>query len=589
MANFSLTGISEADIEKDLNSFIDQLKEAKLLSDTYPGSARTILIKLLSGFFSKVFYKVYLQQRETYLSTATDPNAIYNLAVTHGYNMTRKVAPQIKIKYIGEETLPLSHIEIIGSFGDYDLIYWGERTVLEAEDEILCYVGKLATYSSLIPGQEDVEYSYIKFDENQLFIINIQPSFLSSVENDHICFSYLDDSKGEIEQVDIDVKKDIQDFILRKQPLDFSSSLTSTNLTMAERSYGYGMSYLKDNAPFMLRVLETDGYLSSSIFNPDDVKLPGTFRVKEFASSGSNGDSLKRVKALAPLAASTLNRASSANDIRFTCVTSPFIKEAYVTKDMGVSGVYEFDFSSFEFTPHETYWIAIGEDVVSRITPVDEAKEQIIVELAAAINASSSFISVKIVDEFKILITELTPENPVTITACSTIEGANIFRVLVASVQPGCCTVLIYYIKQDITRDLILSFPEDNTDFTKIELSEAEQEYYKDVFTNKLDISSNAVLIPATYKVVDVEYELSFVDGVSQEQIDEFHKKAISVCENYELKLASGLHLPSVTADLAQISVDGLDVVKSIKLISGEDQEKLTDTYYVLNLQFKII
>ncbi|HEG8094165.1 TPA: hypothetical protein SFZ49_001842, partial [Campylobacter jejuni] len=162
MSKLNLSGISESAIEKELNELINQMRENKIIQDTFPASIRTILVKLLSGFFSKVLYKVTLQQRETYSATASTEEAIYNLAITKGYNITRPTSPIISVKYTGEKTLSLSSAQVIGTYSNYDIIYWGPAKKIEAGDIIRCRLGKLIQYSSMIPDQEDVDYQYVK-------------------------------------------------------------------------------------------------------------------------------------------------------------------------------------------------------------------------------------------------------------------------------------------------------------------------------------------------------------------------------------------------------------------------------------------
>ncbi|HEG8091744.1 TPA: hypothetical protein SFZ51_001343 [Campylobacter jejuni] len=587
MSKLNLSGISESAIEKELNELINQMRENKIIQDTFPASIRTILVKLLSGFFSKVLYKVTLQQRETYSATASTEEAIYNLAITKGYNITRPTSPIISVKYTGEKTLSLSSAQVIGTYSNYDIIYWGPAKKIEAGDIIRCRLGKLIQYSSMIPDQEDVDYQYVKFDENGLFIVSLTPDKLQAIDDSCISLSFLD-SEGKIKE--IEVKKDIQDFLLKAQPLDFSSSMTSTNLTIAEKTYQYGLYYLKDNTPFEIKLIETDGMLGE--LKESSVSLDPDFRYYSFDSAGSDGDSLVKIKTLAPLAASALNRASSVNDIKYITKNSPYIQECYVTRDEGVKGIYQFDFTGFEFQEGQSYWISLNTgETVTKTIERGETLETIVNDFSTLLNQKSSFAMTTVKDKYKLIIQELTADNPLNITASQNITSKDVFSVLAASVQPGCCTVLIYYIHQNIARDW---FIDDKTQKAKtpniadLQLSKAEQEYYTHLFDARLDLSANTVLIPAKYKLHTLRYEVTYMDNTTQDEIDNLKSQILSnVVTKYDLKLANRVLVSEITADIAQLVVNGKNIIQSIKLVEGDNIELTMDTYYILNIILK--
>lgn len=501
--------VSFKQIKENIEDYLKSLNNWDEIKDTLPASNMTIINELIAGFASYVSYKQKMFRDETYLTTAKLPSSIYNIAKTFGYYINRYTIPSINVKYIGVPTKTMKSGDIVGTYGDYDLIYFGENLIVEKLDTFDVFVGRY------------VENEYTVSFINDSYSIDINPIYLGAIDDNRIQL-FINDVQQEI-------SKDIEDYVVLQKAVDYSYDTNSTKLFISDRANTYGI-ILDDGDIVKLKTLETDGNIED--FDTAGVSLINEFLPVEMNHNGSNGDDLDKIKRLSPLFYSTLRRMVTEKDHKYISEANPMIKSASAERDLGTP--YKINLNPQAPYIDATFSMDISGTVYSVVTDSTYTKQMIIDEfvektskniLTSTIDNGDETLLVTVVDSRYDTI-EVIPSDNLLLT------------VIDENVVPACCTVNIFYVKHDTIDEPIF-------------MTMYEQREMANYFNNYKMVGLRIIMIPATVQYLSFKVKIQLTDSY---YIDMVRDKISSILSKYELILDTNFNYGTILVEISKIS-----------------------------------
>lgn len=558
--------VSQDQIIENIQEYIQTLPNYDDIKDTLDSSAIQTIIQLLAGTGTWSLFNYNRLRNETYLSQAIKDSSVFSIARQFGYNISRANAPTVTLKYTGSETIVLEYGSVLGTAGDYEIIYFGDAKFIEYGDRVSGYVG---VYKS--------ENFTAQYDDDGAIYKDLAPEDLTSIDNELVSINTTS-SKYEI-------SKAVEDYCVYNEVVDYSIDNVSARLYIADKTNSYGLyNSLTEGASLTVHWVETDGYYDG-LTTADVSPIDSNWTIVAIASQGSDSESADKVKTLAPFYYSTLRRAVTSRDYTYLAKAHSYIKDAYSVTESGVSGVWQLTALT---TPVEsaTYSITLNSNLTYSViaesgettsTLLEKFKEKIDLSGWASAEVDSSIIT----------ITNLNAR-----VDMDPVGSSNMFSTtttLTEQETPPCCTQDIFYIKHNQTRDGGI-----------LALTESERLTYASYLQDYKMAGVTVVLAPATREQYQIDLTISVEnpdlvtdDGVA---INEYIKEQVAeILEtNYEFQLNTSFSYAEFIAQVTKIEaiVDNSSIQPITSVVANQDTfdlEAKDDVYYVfteVNLTF---
>lgn len=497
---------SNAQIKANIEAYLRSLGNWEEIQDNMPASNITLIVDLLAGFASFMNYRHKMEREETYLQKAKQESSVYEISSTFGYSLNRFSSPVIKLVYTEVDTIRLESGMVLGHYGDRPLYYFGEPKLIEKLDVIDVHLGEYF--------EHETQASYV----NDELIIELFPQVLEAIDRNNV--------RVEINDVATKTSRDIEDYVVFGNVIDFSPTPRDSKIFLADRAYSYGQT-IGEGDKIVVKYMETAGY-EEELFLTEVKPIEG-YQVSEIASHGGSGDSIEKIRRLAPLLFSTLRRMVTARDHKYITEAHPLIRSAYAERDQGQPLITRVDF----LAPYaQEYQIQITSSVYTIEGQWNDTEETIRNKFAELINHPLVEI-VNTAGGFLIIQNDAR-DNDLVITATDNV----VLSVLEEREKPHCCTVEIHYVKHDTVDQ-----PKLLTAFEQADLST----YFQDYKMVGLSIVLRAAKaefyrFAVDIKLSDVKYEQLVRDGIKE------------VLSKYELTLNTGFSYGEALAQIAQIS-----------------------------------
>lgn len=503
--------LSFDEISGNIEDYLRSLSNYEEIKDLVPASNISLIKNLMAGYASYVSYKNLVDREETYLSTARLPSSVYQIATTFGYSINRSGCPRIKIRYMGLETRTLVSGTVLGSYKELDVVYFGDNKVIEKLDTIEVSIGK---YQELTTISEFVD---------DAFILELNPLELTAVSRDNLRLL--------VNDVPHKISKDIEDYIIYRDIVDYSVSPYACKLFISDYSNSYGIP-LESGETIRVQWLETDG--RDLDLNISQVEIDSDYLVSELSTQGTAGDSLDKIKRLAPLFFSTMRRMVTARDHKFVSEAHPLIYSASAFKDPGTPLRLMVDPTADpvgEFT-----FQLMG---VSHTIPAEPLrnKPSLVLQIYSEIVTKNPYVFVE------------SNESTLIITGKSS-SGSNqgyVFNpvdynttVLKEHIKPGCCTVIVNYVHSKTTDNPV--------SLTKFEAGQMMTHYerYKMV-------GVSIIMTPAKVNHQSFYIKLSLTDPKYLEQIKE---RILDILSKYEFTLNTNFDYGTVLVKISKLTLN---------------------------------
>jgi len=521
----SSNNISFVNIKQDIDNFLKNSSNYQDIQDSLPASNITLIEELMASLGTYLDYKYTRNREETYLSKASLPSSIYTISSVFGYNINRVSAPVILVRYNDVPTLPIKNLDVFGEYQGYKLIYFGEDKLIEKGDFLQLYIGE--------PIKETVK---IVLDEEGFFSYNVIPNTLQAV--DKILYKYGNTIK--------EPTPNIEDFVVFNEVIQLSKDIFSLELFITDKNNRYGID-IQTNDELYIEYIETDGYIDT--INTKDIKLNENFIYYQLSSKGTKGDSLSKIKRLAPLLYSTMRRMVTNKDHSFLINANKYIKSCYVESDKGEPIKYQLtisDASRTEITINGFTFVSI-ETIASEIAR----------DLYQQIDHSYLKVNVSYIDN-NLYLEGLSGFDEYTFILPDNIESS----IIKQPVKPLCCTNLVYYIKYN-TVDTPISL----TDYEMTSISS-----YCDMY--KLG-GVRLIFVTAQKINAYLDIKISLYDNQKQEIIID---KIKDYMKQYELILGVDFSYTKVLADIANIEDENGRLISNIYPNQDEFNYNTEDT-----------
>lgn len=526
----SSTSLSQKEIHHDCITWLQGLDNWNDIKDNVPSSNLNMIINLISGFGSYVLYNNHRLRNETYLSTATMDTSVYAISRAFGYNLNRYTAPTIKVRYTGVNTIYIESGNVVGSYGDQDLIYFGQSKKIEKLDELYVVLGKY--------NRDVFNAAYVG---NTLSRI-IRPNTLASVDSKYITM-YVDDIQKEISD-------DIEKYVTEGKCISFSRDPYSTEIIMYDANNDYGM-HIDEGSHIAIEYIESDGY------NPNikikDVVTLSDYIALDVEHLGTSGQSLDHIRTLVPLFYSTQRRMVTQNDHKFITEAHSLIRSAYAEKNKGSGAIYTLSFTETTDNTNTTYSIMLdGKEYSFAVRSVKSSGD--LAELMNSKIKDSLDIKSSLVNGGQLIIAsnEFSPNDLVK---------ANSSNITVTT-KPGsgakCCTVNLYYIKYNTVSD-----PEVLTPYEEYQLTEYLEKYKM--------VGTNIILIPADSMNHDIKLNIRIKDN---SYLSAVKRSIIEISKDYTLKLNTKFDYGEFLTKISKItytSPDGEVVRPVVSVLSKQE------------------
>jgi hypothetical protein len=500
---------SNDQINANIVSYLESLGNWQEIQDNMPASNITLITRLLSGFAAFVSYRHKMEREETYLQAAKQASSVYEISSTFGYSLNRFAAPTIKLIYMKEPTIRINTGDILAHYeGDetLPLYYFGVSKLIEKLDHIDVHLG---TY---------LKNEYTAAFQDDELIINVLPEVQAAIDRNLV--------RVEINDVVAKVSRDIEDYVVFGDIVDFSPTPHSSRLFISDRAYSYGRT-VGEGDKIVVHYLETDGYVED--LSPLKVKPIEQYRLVEIQSQGTSGDSLSKIRKLAPLLFSTLRRMVTARDHTYITEAHPLIRSAYAERDAGQPLIVSLD---FQYPYDRTYTVTITNSTYTIEGVWNDTAETIKSKFAELIN--DPLVETIYTAAGLLLIQRDARDNDLEVTATDNV----LIYELEAREKPHCCTVEIYYVKHDTVDQ-----PKLLTAYEQAEMSRYFQDYKM--------VGLSVVLRAAKPEF----YKFNISIKLSNLKYEELVKKEVAnILSSYELSLNKGFTYGEALAKIAKIT-----------------------------------
>lgn len=524
------------DIEDNIHDYLSSLENWEDIQDALPGSNLTIITNMLAGYASYLSYKNKMMREETYLTTAKLSTSVYNIAKVFGYTINRHSAPSMDIRYDGFDTLTIKSGDVFGKYNDYEVIYFGVNDIIEHGEVINVQVGKY------VARTETAELI------NNICELELLPDFLVSIDNQNMHIK--------VNDIEKDISKLIEDYIVYNKIVEYSHDIFSTKLMIADNTNKYGTPISK-NDTIDIEYIETDGY--DELLTVRNVVIIENWTPIEITHQGSQGDSLEKIKNLAPLYYSTMRRMVTEEDHRYIIEAHPYIKSAFAEREKGISyetiitmdpsglnddGVYSFNLGSFYYNYTS---ISGGADTLADV--IENLYTKVKRNNTLTISFNDTQLIIKSNDARNDNIPKFIYESQTQSFAKNEFQVENI--------KPQCCTVNVWYIKHDTVTD-------------PITLTYHEQDLLSDYLADFKLVGMRILMAPASVIYKDINIKIKLSENIFY---DEVKTKFLQILNNYELKLNTKFSYGDLLAEVANISIinDGTLLYPVISIIPNQE------------------
>lgn len=553
----SYDNISQEKILKNILEWVKTLPNYNEIKDNLNTSTMSVIYQLAAGTASWNFFYFQQCRAETYLSTAKQSVSVYNLARQFGYNIDRGFAPIISAKYLGNTTIGLKSGDIVGKFENYDIIYFGDSILVERNDTVKFVLGKFKSYENTIQNSQ-----------NAIIIESLTASVLNYIDNVNIRMSVNDKS--------INLTKNVEDFVVTGEVIDFSVSPKSTDIYIMDSQYKYGLYELTDGTPYKIEYIETNGYLGN--IATKDIKMIDNWIPDEVLSNGANPESIDKLRQMSPLYYSTMRRAVTEKDYDYLSKAHSLVMDTKSDREKGTPGVWDITLKSTSITPNDIYVIGVDTGkTYTYLAKQGDNSTKVLEELAKAMTMAGYAIA-EVVGNNKIRMTNADARLTLTPTVNSKFNAA---QEVVHQINPPCCTLNIFYIKFNQTRDTPIQV-----------MTKEEQLVYGKYLQSVKAAGTSIVLIPASRESKDIKIKVMLqdktmeVNGVS---IVEYYKSRVrEVLNNYEMKLNTAFNYSQFLAEVTKITVEqGFNIYQpALAVVANQpvfNLEADPTKYYIFN------
>lgn len=538
-----LTSLSNAEIKKDLTDYLSTLSNWSQIKSTIPSSNLSVLLDLVAGFTAYITYKQNSSRNEKYLSTSHLESSIFEWARLFGYRLNRYTCPVLSFTYNDSTPITLKRGDILGSYGDYDLFYFGDDLIVLKSDVIELNIGHY----------RELNYT-LSYDETNISELVIIPTFLKSIEDSKVYITR--------NSVPITTSKMIEDYITLNKVIDYSHNPYISKLMLSDSKYNYGNRELKVNDQLKISFIETNGNIpdldEKSINDLSDLVIDAKYVITGISHSGTSGQDLDLIRSLVPLYYSTQRRMVTESDHKYICESHPYIKSASAEKDDGKLDKTRITFDVANSL--NTYTVTIGNDVITfTYNPLTEVGVNVYTKFYNLVS-TSRYVNVDVRTATKIeLSNKLTKYIP-PITTTST--NVHIIK-LQEGIEASSCTTNLYYIRSS-SNDSISPL----TEYEKIEFSR--------FLVDLKMVGNRIVLIPAS----KIDVELSLVITLSDSTLySKVSADILKIVKTYELKTETEYDTSQLLTEISRINYLNAGAtfypVKKVKLASNYNQSQL--------------
>ena len=506
--------VSYDEIRKNVTDYLESLDNYDDIKDALPASNLTIIKDLIAGFGEYITYSHRAHRGESALSTAKLNSSVYEHAKSLGYYISRYTCPSIKFKYIGVDTFNITSGVVIGKYGSLDVVYFGVPNTLEKLDELDVCIGRC----------EEVEQDVVLQDG--VYITSIKPKHLKSVDEDNVHLFINDELQS--------ISHDIEDYVAFNKPVDFSQDPYTTTLFISDSQHSYGGN-VETGDRVTLKYIETNGYRGK--IDLLDIKMDNlNFIPIQVNHTGSNGESVDKIRQLAPLYYSTLRRMVTERDHQYVTEAHSYIKSASSERAKGQP--LTIDFAPNAPYTNKTFSFDVDGISVSTTSDGTGTLESILEALYLIAKRVPYYELEKRASNLRLTSLDSRKDNH------SWLPTANMSRTIVhANVKPPCCTVEIHYVL-NTTRD------------EPVVLTPFEQRKMATYLKPYKMVGVRVVLKPAEVQYKDFKILIRLSDS---KYLTETRKEILKILASYELLLNKEFSYGGVLVKLGQVQVKDVD------------------------------
>lgn len=519
--------VSVDQIRDNIYAYIDNLSNKDEIMNKIPSGNLAFIVDLIAGYASYDNMKRVAESKQTRLTEATRSQSIYKIARCFGYNINRRTAPVLQLRYNDVPTITLYNGQVLGKYKDYDLIYWGSPLTIEKLDYVEVSIGHVNSLVYQVPVDEDVVE------------VDLLPQDLISVDNNKVLVK--------VDGLQVDTTKDVEYYVVHNKVIDYSNTTVDTTISISDRGNDYGVAVAREVS---VDWIETDGVLEG--FTANEMELDSRFKFVQVGHYGTNGDTNEVIKQMAPLYYSTQRRMVSTLDHQYIIESHPLIKSAFPDIDEGEPQVVKFTLGTpsvgTEYrinltTQSYSYVAELGDTSVDIVTHFrDRMQYQTDIEVREHDDDS---LSVAFID---------TMVSPLYNSSGEVTES-----VIDQWVRPRCCTMHTYYIHERTTDNNPVAM-------TPIEVRLAG-EYLK---TYKM-VGYRILFIPATPVTQQLNLNIGVVDQKYWEYVELSIRKII---DSMQLVLGAQIIYGDLLAAISKIETfdDKGNPIKPVSSISPNQQ-----------------
>ena len=520
------------DLKEDVLKYIKSLDIYKEIVKEMPNSTIDLLSSLVAGYASYTNFKYTMNREETFLQTAKLPTSIFQIAFSLGYRFQRAKAPILRLRYFGEDRI--LHIgEKIGSYNDYDLIYFDFPKKIKNNDYINVVLGK---------------YKELKIETllSEFNIKTIQPEFLRSIDNDNILLDLTEGlSKPSIR---------FEDFILNGKIVNWSQTNTDMILYINDKNNNFGDLSINN---LLVKYIETDGYIE---VESKKIKVEKDFGFVDVYFNGLNEDTIDKIKKIAPNLRNTKARAVTIDDYFYYIMNTNLFNDVYLEPEQNIPANWKLNFMEFDdFEKKDTeYSLNIEGSYISLIRYSYESLDDFKVRFYNLL-LKNKIINPKIVKSidntsYDIYLEQKYLEREITISGNNIeIEKLNDF------IKSQSCILNVYYVKKD---KKTLRPP----------LTTSELMFLDNYIKNYSIVGIKLVYIPAVPKISNISLEIKLVDDRFQQEVYDFTKELLN---EYQYKVNTSFELNNIISQITKYksNLNGVEIypVQYVRNLLDED------------------
>ena len=533
--------------EKQAESlFLKSLKRNGLYNEfieNFDTSDQKLMRELAKTYLINLSNIADLKINSLWLQTTSDLIQASNLVKFYDYSIVRHKAPKVELRYIGSDTIMLNRGEVIGKFGDYDIINHQDKMYLEYGDIKEFSLGKYVVMDNI---------SLIK---DGIFKLNLFPKHLKSIDND-LMFIKLDNTES-YETLTKHISRYIDGVAIR----DFSIDNTSTTLYISDSEKRFGIAdKLEDHTSIKISYLETDGVLPDVVgVTINDVKIEDRFKDKfdyiRYGYIGYDGDTIDTLRNYAPLVSTTKGFANSFKDYKVLMEAIPEIYDCNLYKEdgKGEKEVFRVTALPIRFRVEQTEF------------SLDELTDAKIKELnLQMLNKFGEWYNLVKIDDNTISIETVAYKyrNNVDI-----ISGMVLKRVD-KGIKPDCCTIIVPYIREALQKG-----KDDLISFTPVEKESVDKQvnHFK-------SWNTTVILYPATKRVL--KFTVNIDTSKKVDSMEDVKKKVLDIIDSYSYKVGAILPIPELMVRLSNIVLRDGDFEEYLAVVKASIDKEIVDMVY---------